>query len=111
MQQRGHLVPIDSRQVEPQTQPSFPADVGRDVEAVVVADVNDDHRNDLVAATVHSVTVLLGDGRGFVPASGSPFRAGPGAYHVSVGDLNEDGELDVAASSFEGNAVTVQLAR
>jgi len=28
-----------------------------------------------------------------------------------VGDLNEDGKPDVAASSFEGNAVTVLLGR
>jgi hypothetical protein len=66
---------------------------------------------DLVAATVDSVTVLLGDGRGYAPAPGSPFSAGPGAYNLGVGDVNHDGKLDVAASSFEGDAVTLLLGR
>lgn len=91
--------------------PASPYNIGVEAFAVMVADVNRDRRNDLVAATVNSVTVLLGDSRGFVPAPGSPFGAGPGAYNVTVGDLNEDGKLDVAASSFEGNAVTVLLGR
>jgi len=91
--------------------PPSPINIGAEAFAVVVADVSDDRRNDIVAATVHSVTVLLGDDRGFVPAPGSPFSSGPGAYCVTLGDLNEDGKLDVVASSFEGNAVTVLLAR
>lgn len=91
--------------------PGSPYHMGAPAFAVVVADVNGDQRNDLVAATGNSVTVLLGDPRGFVPAPGSPFRAGPGAYNVAVGDLNEDGKLDIVASSFEGNAVTVLLGR
>ncbi len=57
------------------------------------------------------VVVLLGGDRGFTPATGSPFAAGPGAYRVTVGDVNEDGNLDIAASSFEGNAVTVLMGR
>ena len=91
--------------------PASPYKIGAEAFAVVVADVNKDKKNDLIAATVNSVTVLLGDSRGFVPAPGSPFSAGPGAYNVTVGDLNEDGKPDVAASSFEGDAVTVLLGR
>jgi hypothetical protein len=86
--------------------------------AVVVADVNRDNRADLLAATVSvtapfesRIVVLLGDRHAFVPAPGSPFRAGPGAYKLTVGDVNEDGKLDVAASSFEGNSVTLLLGR
>jgi hypothetical protein len=30
-------------------------------------------------------------------------------YRLTVGDINEDGKLDIAASSFEGNAVTLLL--
>lgn len=85
--------------------------------AVVVADANRDQQVDLVAATVNSqsppfesgIMVLLGDGRGYVPAPGSSFQAEPGAYNLTVEDVNQDGQLDIAASSFEGNAVTVLL--
>lgn len=93
------------------TGPASPYDLGTQAFVVVVADVTRDNRNDLLAATVNSVTVLLGDSHGFVPAPGSPFRTGPGAYNLTVGDVNEDGKLDVVASSFEGNAVTVLLAQ
>lgn len=47
----------------------------------------------------------------FSPAPGSPFRAGPGAYNLAVGDFNKDGKPDVVASSFVGNAVTMLLGR
>jgi hypothetical protein len=86
-----------------------PYDLGTEAFAVAVADVNRDNRNDIVAATVDSVTVLLGGG--FIPAPGSPFRAGPGAYNLAIGDVNKDGKLDVVASSFEGDAVTALLGR
>jgi hypothetical protein len=65
---------------------------------------------DLVAATGSSAVMLRGDGAGrFSP--GPSFTAGPGAYNLAVGDVNEDGKLDLAMSSFEGDAVTVLLQR
>ena len=79
--------------------------------AVAAADVDGDKLNDLIIATVDSVTVALNGKNGFVPAPGSPFKAGPGAYYVALGDVNRDGKLDVAASSFEGKTVTVLLGR
>jgi hypothetical protein len=96
-----------------------PLDLGMETWAVDVADVDRDGRADLVAATVNGaaapydsrIAVLRRDGRGFVPAPGSPFPAGRGAYHLALGDVNEDGALDVAVSSFEGDAVTVLLGR
>jgi hypothetical protein len=93
------------------TAPNSPYDFRTDAFAVVVGDFNRDGRNDVIAATVDSVTVLVGDRTGFVPAPGSPFRSGPGTYHLAAGDVNKDGKIDVAASSFEGNAVTVLLGR
>ena len=91
--------------------PGATYDLGAAGWAVTVADVNGDKSNDLVVATVDSVTVLLNGKSGFAPAPGSPFRAGPGAYYLALGDVNKDGKLDIVASSFEGNAVTVLLGR
>lgn len=91
--------------------PALSYDLGTAAWAVIVADVNRDKSNDLIVATVDSITVLLNGKGGFAPAPGSPFRAGPGAYHLALGDVNKDGKLDIAASSFEGNAVTLLLGR
>ncbi|MEP7274480.1 MAG: VCBS repeat-containing protein, partial [Acidobacteriota bacterium] len=93
--------------------PGSPYNLGAGDEAfgLAVADFNRDKRNDLAAASVDTVTVLLRDKDGFAPGPGSPFRAGPGAYHLVLGDINKDGKLDVVASSFDGNAVTVLLGR
>jgi hypothetical protein len=58
------------------------------------------------------IVLLLGDGRGgFSQATGSPFPVGLGAYNIAVRDVNEDGKLDVAASSFESDGVTILLGR
>ncbi len=101
------------------TAPGSPLDIGLEAFAVVVADVNRDKTADLLAATVNSrrapfesrIAVLLGDRDGFVAVPGSPFRAGAGAYNLTVGDVNEDGKIDIVASSFEGEAVTLLLGR
>ena len=86
---------------------------------VEVADVNRDRRPDLVSVTVESrshpynagVTLLLGSDSGFIAAPGSPLRAGHGAYNLALGDVNSDGRVDAAASSFEGDPVTLLLGR
>ena len=59
----------------------------------------------------NDVTVLLGDTGGFRAAPGSPYAAGPGAFHVALGDIDGDGRQDIAVSSFDGAAVTLLLRR
>jgi hypothetical protein len=96
---------------------TFPLAAGMSAFTVIVNDVNRDKRADLIVGTVNSVSrpyesavvVLLGRGNAFVPAVGSPFRVGPGAYRMATGDINEDGRLDIVTSSFEGDVVTVLL--
>jgi len=55
--------------------------------------------------------VALGDGRGgFTNAPGSPFAVGPSPYPVALGDVNNDGQLDiVATASATGPARSQQL--
>lgn len=86
---------------------------------IAVTDVNQDKQADLIVATVNSETapfeseivVLLGNNGKFASAPGSPFHAEPGAYRLTVGDVNEDGKVDIAASSFETTGMTLLLGR
>ncbi len=100
--------------------PGPPINVDYPASEVVAVDVNGDAKVDLAVATVDIATApfesktvaLVGDGHGgFSPAPGSPFPVGSGAYRLAVADVNEDGKLDIATSSFEGNAVTLLLGR
>jgi len=99
--------------------PGSGINVGESAFEVAAVDVNEDKKADLVVATVDGdapfeskIAVLLSDGQGyFAAAPGSPFAAGRGAYQLAVGDVNEDGKVDIAASSFEGDSVTLLLHR
>lgn len=84
--------------------------IGVATHAIVASDLNGDGRVDLAAAAGDTIAVLLNDGRGFQPG-GSTFRAGPGAFRLAIGDLNNDKKPDAVASSFEGNSLTVLFAR
>ena len=83
--------------------------------ALVVADANRDKKPDLVVSAVNSlanpgdsaVAVFLGGNDAFVPAPGSPFRVAPGAFDLAVGDVDEDGSLDVLTSSRVEDALTL----
>jgi VCBS repeat-containing protein len=80
---------------------------------VVVGDVNGDGQADLVAA-VHSgaprVSVLLGNGNGTfaAPAQFSTGAVGA-AVSLALGDLDGDGDLDIAAANTSALGVAVLL--
>lgn len=79
---------------------------------LALSDLNRDGNLDITTSNQddNSVSVLLGDGRGgFGPAAGSPFAVGRAPYPHAVGDVNGDGNLDIATPNVGGNSVTVLL--
>jgi hypothetical protein len=76
---------------------------------ILAVDLNGDGRKDIAVAGEDSVIVLLRSGAGFVPASGSPYPAGPGAYFVRSADLNGDGRPDIVSNAFGGDSLGLLL--
>ena len=78
------------------------------------ADFNRDGNIDLAyvygAASVGTVTILLGDGTGnFKPAFGPPFSVAPYASQLTIADFNNDGNPDVALTLLDTNQVAILL--
>ena len=95
--------------------PGAPVAVGRGVpRSIAVGDFNEDGNADLTAAgfvAPSGVAVLLGNGAGgFAHAPGSPYGDGnAGSWAVDVGDLNGDGNQDVATANNTANSISVRL--
>jgi hypothetical protein len=86
--------------------PVFYPSAGVQSDAIVVADLNGDGKQDLVVGSADIVSVLLGNGDGtFQPAVTYP--TGALANSLAVVDMNGDGKLDVVAGN--GNNVSVFL--
>jgi hypothetical protein len=69
---------------------------------LAIADMNHDDKLDLVTTNNNDndISIALGDGRGnFTRAPQSPFPVGPSPYPFAVGDVNNDGWMDVAATA------------
>jgi hypothetical protein len=85
-----------------------PFDFGVPLYQLFIVDVDRDTTMDVVAIRGDSIRVLLGDGRGgFKPAPA--IAAGPGAWRISMADLNADGAIDIVTSSADNNSVSVLL--
>jgi hypothetical protein len=84
--------------------------VGTAPSAVELADFNRDGKLDAAVANSGSkdVSILLGDGAGgFKPAAGSPFPAGNEPNDLAIGDVNNDGNLDLAFANHDTSYLTV----
>jgi hypothetical protein len=83
----------------------------RPYQRVRLGDFNKDGNPDIVTTNLSgaNATVLLGDGAGgFREAAGSPFPCGPRPFSVAVGDVNHDGNSDLAIVNWNGQVATPQ---
>ena len=79
---------------------------------IAVGDLDGDGDLDMAVANSgsSSVTVLRNNGSGaFAPVSNSPFSVGVSPGSISLGDYDEDGDLDMAVSNFGSNTVSILI--
>jgi len=100
----------------------LPLATGEGPDLVVAAELGSDGRTDLAILNESSgnVTVLLGNGLGgFAPAAGSPFTVPVGSgvspgtsglpKSIAAGDLDGDGNTDLAVANFNGSSDNVAV--
>ena len=90
--------------------PGSPISVPGGAGNVVVGDLNNDKKLDLVVsgAKHNSITVLLGKGDGQFAAAGSTTVPHP-PHEIAVGDVNLDGKLDLAVGTHNSYGVLLFL--
>jgi len=78
---------------------------------VLIGDMNNDRKLDLVVAVgrAKSITVLEGKGNGQFGAALSNMSVADAPGEIALGDLNGDGKLDVAVSSHDSYGVALLI--
>src|SRR6266404_4990687 len=92
--------------------PGSPVVVGEGSGRVILAYVNRDGQLDLVTQHLQrrGVTVQLGDGTGrFAMAPGSPIALAYSPGNLKLGDVNNDGLLDLCVTGSERDTVDIFL--
>lgn len=90
--------------------PFLPEYGGTHPQAVEIADVNGNGRNDLVFAHDGGVSLLLGAGSRTFDGP-LHYEAGQDPSDLAVGDLNRDGRLDLAVANWRSGDVSVLLGK
>jgi hypothetical protein len=83
--------------------PGSPVSVPSGPGNILIGDMNNDRKLDLVVAcgSARSITVIEGKGNGQFGAALSNTTLAEAPGEIAVGDLNGDGKLDVAVSSHD----------
>ncbi|HEX8174668.1 MAG TPA: VCBS repeat-containing protein [Pyrinomonadaceae bacterium] len=87
----------------------LPLGIGGRPQDLAVADLNKDGKLDIVTCLAEDkVSVLLGNGKGgFTPAPDSPIKRA--AHLVAIGDVNSDGNADMALTHHDSFGVEILL--
>ena len=109
---QAHSPQRDARSQQPplfKATPGFPLKLGSRPHDLAVGDWNRDKNLDIAVCTdADTVIILSGNGRGgFTPAPNSPINVA--AHLVVAGDVNNDGNTDLALTHHDSFGVTVLL--